>query len=117
MTCRWQELLSILPPWLRESVDKVGRESLQELRLRIGAPPELVLAGQSRWLDRPIALEDIHFCINTASRYSPWTAESQCIGFLTAPGGHRIGLISTRPSPANFSSSLAIADAISGYSI
>ena len=92
MTCRWQELLSILPPWLRESVDKVGRESLQELRLRIGAPPELVLAGQSRWLDRPIALEDIHFCINTASRYSPWTADSQSPGFLTAPGGHRIGL-------------------------
>lgn len=92
MTCRWQEFLSILPPWLRKNVDDVGRESLQELRLRIGAPPELVLAGQSRWLDRPAALEDIHFCINTASRYSPWTAESQSLGFLTAPGGHRIGL-------------------------
>lgn len=92
MTCRWQEFLSILPPWLRISVDEVGRESLQELRLRIGAPPELVLAGESRWLDRPAVLEDIHFCINTASRYSPWTAESQSLGFLTAPGGHRIGL-------------------------
>ena len=92
MTCRWQEFLSILPHWLRISVDEVGRESLQELRLRIGAPPELVLAGESRWLDRPAVLEDIHFCINTASRYSPWTADSQSLGFLTAPGGHRIGL-------------------------
>lgn len=92
MTCRWQELLSILPPWLRKSVDELGRESLQELRLRVGAPPELTLSNQSRWLERQVTLEDIHFCINTASRYSPWTAETQAQGFLTAPGGHRIGI-------------------------
>ena len=92
MTCRWQELLSILPPWMRERVDTVGRETLQELRLRVGAPPELVLSRQNRWLDRQVTMEDIHFCINTACRYSPWTAESQSMGFLTSPGGHRIGL-------------------------
>ena len=71
MTCRWQELLSILPPWMREHVNYIGRETLQELRLRVEAPPELVLSGQSRWLDRLISMEDIQFCINAASRYSP----------------------------------------------
>lgn len=92
MTCRWQELLSILPPWMRERVNYIGRETLQELRLRVEAPPELVLSGQSRWLDRLITMEDIQFCINAASRYSPWAADSQSLGYLTASGGHRIGL-------------------------
>lgn len=92
MICCWQELLSILPFWLRKSVDETGKEDLQELRLRVGASPELVINGNSKWLERTICQEDIHFCINTASKYSPWTAVSQTNGYLTAPGGHRIGL-------------------------
>ena len=30
--------------------------------------------------------------INAASRYSPWAAATTAQGYLTAPGGHRIGL-------------------------
>jgi stage III sporulation protein AA len=37
-------------------------------------------------------MEDILTCINTASRYSPWAAGTISQGFLTAPGGHRIGI-------------------------
>lgn len=92
MTCAWKELLSILPQWLRQDVDKLGRESAQELRLRINAPPELVEAGESLWLTGIVSQDDLNFCINTASRYSPWAASTSARGYLTAPGGHRVGI-------------------------
>lgn len=92
MICAWKELLSILPEWLRSPVDKQGGAALQELRLRIGKPPELVLTAESRTLNRTVTADDLKFCINTASRYSPWSTESVNHGYLTAAGGHRIGL-------------------------
>ncbi len=92
MRCAWKELLSILPLWLRPEVDRLGRESLQELRLRVNEPPELVMQSGSRWLDRPATREDLRQCVNHASSYSPWNAATAEQGYLTAPGGHRIGL-------------------------
>ena len=50
MMCAWKQLLSALPPRLRPEVDRLGKNALQELRLRLGMPPELVLSGESRWL-------------------------------------------------------------------
>lgn len=92
MTCAWKELLSILPPRLRREVDSLGKEPVQELRLRCGAPAELVLAGKSLWLAETATRDDLNFVINTASRYSPWAASTAAQGYITAPGGHRIGL-------------------------
>lgn len=92
MRCAWKELLGILPAWLRKPVDEQGRETLQELRLRCGTPPELVLRDGVRWLDRNAEGEDLRFCVNAASRYSPWSAATAAQGYVTAPGGHRIGL-------------------------
>lgn len=92
MTCAWDALLTILPARLRQEVDGLGRYTLQELRLRQGAPPELVMKAGSRWLEGSCTRQEIAFCIQAASRYSPWAAESVGQGYLTAPGGHRIGL-------------------------
>ncbi len=92
MMCAWKELLGILPPWLRKDVDRQGKESLQELRLRRGSPPQLAAKEGIHWLNREVVEDDIRFCINTASRYSPWAAASMAQGFISAPGGHRIGL-------------------------
>lgn len=92
MTCAWKELMGILPQWMRQEVDRLGKDSLQELRLRINAPPELVLSGGSRWLSRAVSTDDLQFCVNAASRYSPWAAETVAEGYITATGGHRIGL-------------------------
>ena len=92
MMCNWDALLEILPPRIRQNVDALGRYTMQELRLRLNTQPELVLKGESRWLDTHCSKEDIAFCIQSASRYSPWTAESIKKGYLTAPGGHRVGL-------------------------
>lgn len=92
MTCAWKELIALLPQWMRQDVDRYGRERLQELRLRINAPPELVFGDESVWLKSVASGDDLQYCINAASRYSPWAAETASLGYLTATGGHRIGL-------------------------
>ena len=92
MICAWKELLAILPPWLTREVDKHGRDNLQELRLRLDQPPQLINKDGVIWLSREVSMDDLNFCINTASRYSPWAAQSTAQGYITAPGGHRIGL-------------------------
>ncbi len=92
MMCQWKELLAVLPPRLREPVDRLGRDSLRELRLRRDCEPELNLGGESRFLSGPVTREELEYVINGASRYSPWRAETIARGYLTAPGGHRIGI-------------------------
>lgn len=95
MICAWNALLGILPQWIRPEVDTLGKETLQELRLRAGAPPELVLAGDFCFLTRKVSSDDLNYCMNAASRYSPWAASTASKGYITAPGGHRIGLCGT----------------------
>ncbi len=92
MKCAWEPVYSILPQWLKEEVDRQGREDLLELRLRLNCSPEFVRSGGCQWAGRKITKDDLHFCVNTACRYSPWTAASSASGFLTIQGGHRIGL-------------------------
>lgn len=92
MNCAWKQLLSILPQDYKQDVDKLGKDSLQELRLRLGKPPELVCKNESLWLEDLVTADDLQHVVNLASRYSPWAAQSSSHGYLTAPGGHRIGL-------------------------
>lgn len=92
MMCAWKELLAVLPAWMREEVDTEGSEKLQELRLRVNSPPELVFQEGSYWMNRYITEEDIQYIVNAASRYSPWTANTAAMGYITVTGGHRIGL-------------------------
>ena len=82
------QLLAILPQRLRsERYDDVN-----EVRLRLGQRPRLVT--RECWREAVGAVEerDLSFVLNAASRYSPWTAGSLREGYLTAPGGHRIGV-------------------------
>lgn len=92
MKCAWQEFINLLPIWMRRDVDVLGADTLQELRLRVQHKPVLIRSDGVEYLDRIITNDDILFCINTASKYSPWTAGSIADGYLTAPGGHRIGI-------------------------
>lgn len=55
-------------------------------------PPELVTQKGSLTLQRCVSAEDLQFSVNIASRYSPWTAGTVSKCFITAPGGHRLGL-------------------------
>ena len=92
MRCAWQAFLNLLPQWMRADVDKLAKTTLLELRMRLQMPPELVMLKQSMWLTRCITSDDLTFTVNIASRYSPWTADGIASGYITAPGGHRIGL-------------------------
>ena len=83
-----QQLLSILPQRLRSEDFRETRE----LRLRLGQKPILVTGQGFRELDGAVTDEELRYLINTASRYSPWSAQSMAQGYITAPGGHRLGL-------------------------
>ena len=92
MKCDWNAFLKMLPQWMRTKVDMIGKEGLQEIRLRIGQPPQLVMQNYSTLIDGIVSDEDLNFCINSAYQYSPWSAPTVSCGYLTAPGGHRIGI-------------------------
>ena len=83
-----QQLLSILPQRLRHG----DYRDVRELRLRLGQKPRLVTGSGFRELEGEVSGDELRYLINAASRYSPWSAQSIADGYLTAPGGHRIGL-------------------------
>ena len=76
---------------MRQVVDKGYRDDLQELRLRCGYCPELVLQDRSVWLSKKTDEQEIRFVINAVSQYSPWAVSTMAKGYITASGGHRIG--------------------------
>ena len=92
MNCAWQAYLNILPLWMRTEVEEYVQTDLQELRVRTGLQPEAICYRGNFTLSRRATGEDIAFIINTASEYSPWAASTVSSGYLTAAGGHRIGL-------------------------
>ncbi len=92
MMCAWDQLLGILPKWLSCEVGRYARMQVQEIRLRLGQVPELNLGQTSLWLDRIISRDDLNFVVNTSSGYSPWAAATIQNGYITAAGGHRIGI-------------------------
>jgi stage III sporulation protein AA len=92
MKCAWQAYLNLLPQRMRQEVDFYGRDTLQELRMRIGRAPLMCFQGGNRPLATQVKQEDIAFVINAASEYSPWAARTVRQGFLTGFGGHRIGI-------------------------
>ena len=92
MMCAWQSLLGILPQWLRAEVDRLGKLDAEQIRLRTGFPPRLVLSGRSIDLMGMVTEQDLSFVINQASRYSPWSIQSIGQGYITSAGGHRIGI-------------------------
>lgn len=92
MRCAWQAYINLLPHWMRQEVDRLGKDRLQELRLRVGQAPELVLQNSSKSIGGVISQQDVDFVINVASEYSPWASSTVGQGYITAAGGHRIGV-------------------------
>lgn len=92
MICMSQELLNVLPPRIRNAMGNQISEDLEEIRLRLCRPMQLKAGSGIRSLELCPSKEDLSFVVNTASRYSPWNATTMAMGYLTAPGGHRIGV-------------------------
>ncbi len=92
MRCAWDKFLTILPLRFRREVDTLGRDALQQLHLRLGREIVLDTSSGRMTINAVATEEDLKFVVNTASRYSPWSAATAAQGYVTAPGGHRIGL-------------------------
>ncbi len=92
MKCAWQAYINLLPHSLRNEIDVLGRDELQELRIRVGLQPELLFQSKSRKLLQTASSQDITYVINAASEYSPWAASTIGQGYITAQGGHRVGI-------------------------
>ena len=92
MICKWQELQSVLPVNLREFFPETISGDATEIRLHLGQKIQLVKRGVCFTINHITTIDDLNFIVNTASKYSPWTSTTTAEGFLTAAGGHRIGL-------------------------
>lgn len=91
MTCAWNELLRLLPQRVRNQV-ALHEADAQEIRLRLGQPMELVTGSGVFWGTGNTTQEELNSSINAASSYSPWTAATLAQGYITASGGHRMGV-------------------------
>ena len=92
MSCAWKDLLSILPERLKQDTDRLGREKLTEIRLRIGRPAEIVLMDKVCSIGGRVTLQELEHLVNIVTQYSPWAATTISQGYLSASGGHRIGM-------------------------
>lgn len=92
MICAWQAYLKLIPHRMRQETDQYGRDKLQEIRMRVGSNIELISHQGSHRLPFKATKDDLSFVINAASEYSPWAATSASKGFVTAQGGHRVGI-------------------------
>ena len=94
-----QALMDILPQELRTALGYLDGARLEELRLRAGFAPTVTVGGRERPLPGVRGavdarmLEDI---LAAATGHSCYSAEQSLReGFVTLPGGHRIGICGT----------------------
>lgn len=92
MICQWDAYLRLFPLWLRSDLEKIGADNLLETRLRLGQQTQVVMNKDSMWMPQIVRGEDIDFVVNAASKYSPWSASGMPDGYITADGGHRVGI-------------------------
>jgi stage III sporulation protein AA len=96
--------LSVLPglfpePWrpsVLELLERRGQE-IEELRLRVGSPVSWVTKGRELWLnDRDLPPVDaglLEEIVKRASGHAVYAVQEQLRqGYLTLPGGHRLGV-------------------------
>lgn len=105
----WQkDLLPMLPIRLREALINLPpgcAKGVEEIRLRLGQPVALVFSGGEgflgptgalvSWRDAAITAtgEDLTAALQAACGYSPYAVDEQLRqGFVTLPGGYRVGI-------------------------
>lgn len=93
------DLLAYLPQTIRDILESVEmRAPLEEIRIRAGKPLQLCFSGYDRliWLPNGRAVVDAQDCRALLQRFceqSVYAWETELgNGFLTLPGGYRVGL-------------------------
>ncbi|SDK55601.1 stage III sporulation protein AA [Sediminibacillus albus] len=92
-----EEILRLFSSNIKSGLAEVLQKrwtSLQEIRIRIFRPIELVFDNGYEWAESLIPLkEDSLFLLNQLSQFSLYRLEDELReGFITIEGGHRIGL-------------------------
>ncbi len=89
------QAVAVLPQRLRGTV--CGRGQVEEIRLRLGQPPSVVVGGGEQFLDlSAVTAVELDGVLERASRASVHTVIHQIRrGYITLQGGHRLGLCGT----------------------
>ncbi|TFB23832.1 stage III sporulation protein AA [Filobacillus milosensis] len=90
-----KEILEKLPEHIRQAIQQVKElESLEEIRLRIDKPIELVFHNQSIFLNNYMFKEqEAKEFLGKISQHSVYRMEEELKnGFITIKGGHRVGI-------------------------
>ena len=98
MTEEVRQALRICPPGLRQAIDRLpDAGAMEELRLRCGQPPACRIAGKEHTLPlAPVTPELLRGILEQATQRSAYAMQemTRC-GFVTLPGGHRLGICGT----------------------
>lgn len=93
-----EEILAIFPERIRRMLEQSGvsEDALQEIRIRCGQNVVLIVSGKKQVCDpsdAPVDWREFGEIIQHISNYSLYAFEEEIRkGYLTIPGGHRIGL-------------------------
>ncbi|MGZ0086300.1 stage III sporulation protein AA [Caldibacillus thermoamylovorans] len=91
MEAVWGMLPKPIAALLQESL--VGPHEVEEIRIRISRPLEVIARGKARLLPYEVTKEDGVHLLNKLSHYSMYAVEEELKrGFITIEGGHRVGL-------------------------
>ncbi|WP_200411260.1 stage III sporulation protein AA [Virgibacillus salexigens] len=92
-----EEIIRLFPEGIQHELNsRIGNrwDQLQEIRLRLNRPLELIFHTKQEWLNQalPNKLDFVHI-INQLSEYSLYRMEEELReGYMTIEGGHRVGL-------------------------
>ena len=89
-------LVTVFPTSIRPRMRKINWDGLEEIRVRIGWPVELIYGNHNEWLgnyDSMIDRQRLDEMLNYITGYSLYAMEEELKqGYITFSGGHRIGI-------------------------
>ncbi len=89
-------LITVFPTSIRPRMRKINWDGLEEIRVRIGWPVELIYGNHNEWLgnyDSMIDRQCLDEMLNYITGYSLYAMEEELRqGYITFSGGHRIGI-------------------------
>ena len=78
---------------IKDNLNEVEKNMLEEIRIRVGKPIILKLRNESKIFDYIVKTQDILQIIEKITENSMYSYQKQiCSGYITLRGGHRVGI-------------------------
>lgn len=91
-----EDVLTLLPKKIHEQLQGMPEalaERVEELRIRIGRPLEVIIGGRPTYMPYLVTEDDAQGLLGHLSQFSLYTLEEELKrGYITVSGGHRVGL-------------------------